>query len=99
MSVIVLICTIILIVAKVDCRTKTATPSIHSSRVVSTAEGLTSSCAVVEEGVPGCQDPGEANTYETLQVYNLNYITYKRILYSHDYYRPSIAFFFVPTTV
>ncbi|XP_022167787.1 uncharacterized protein LOC111031943 isoform X2 [Myzus persicae] len=69
MSVIVLICTIILIVAKVDCRTKTATPSIHSSRVVSTAEGLTSSCAVVEEGVPGCQDPGEANTFTTRTPY------------------------------
>ncbi|XP_003245743.1 uncharacterized protein LOC100574240 [Acyrthosiphon pisum] len=59
MSVIVVICIILLIVANVNCTTKTATPSIHSSRVVSTAEDFTSSCVVVEEGVPVCQDEDE----------------------------------------
>ncbi|XP_060870466.1 uncharacterized protein LOC132944926 isoform X2 [Metopolophium dirhodum] len=62
MSVIVVICIILLIVAKVDSTTKTATPSIHSSRVVSTAEDLISSCVVVEEGVPVCQDEDEDDT-------------------------------------
>ncbi|CAI6342724.1 unnamed protein product [Macrosiphum euphorbiae] len=61
-SVIVVICIILLIVAKVDCTTKTATPSIHSSRVISPAEDLTSSCFVVEEGVPACQDEDEDDT-------------------------------------
>jgi len=62
MSVIVMVCIILLIVAKVDCTTKTAMPSIHSSRVVSTAEDLTSSCVVIEEGVPVCQDEDEDDT-------------------------------------
>lgn len=90
-SVVVLIYIILLIVARVDCRTKTSTPSIHSSRVVSTAEGLTSSCAVFEEGVPVCQDPDEPNTYAILQVYSLDRITYT---HSRKYYRSSIAFFY-----
>ncbi|XP_060835060.1 uncharacterized protein LOC132918025 isoform X1 [Rhopalosiphum padi] len=59
----VLMCLILLIVAKVNCGWKAATPSIHSSRVGSTTEGFTSSCAVVEEGVPVCQDPIETNKY------------------------------------
>lgn len=70
------ICIILFLVAKIDCRTKTSAPSIHSSRVVSIAEGLVSSCAVVEEGVPVCQDPKEDNKYAILQVYSLNRITY-----------------------
>lgn len=74
MSAVVAICIILLIVAKVDCRTKTASPSIHSSRVVSTAIGLTSSCAVVEEGVPVCQDPEEANPYIMLYATRTPYL-------------------------
>jgi len=66
---------ILLIAAKVNCRWKTPTPSIHSSRVQSTSEGFTSSCAVVEEGVPVCQDPEEANeNVHMLQVYSLHYL-------------------------
>jgi len=66
---------IILITAKVNCRWKTATPSIHSSSVRSTSDGFTSSCAVVEEGVPVCQDPEEANeNFFMLQVYSLHYL-------------------------
>lgn len=66
---------ILLIAVKVNCRWKTATPSIYSSRVRSTSEGFTSSCAVVEEGVPVCQDPEEANeNFHMLQVYSLHYL-------------------------
>ncbi|KAL5239992.1 hypothetical protein ACI65C_007402 [Semiaphis heraclei] len=60
-SAVVAIFVILFSVAKIDCRTKISTPSIHSSRVVSTADGLTSSCVVVEEGVPVCQGPEEDN--------------------------------------
>ncbi|XP_015374364.1 PREDICTED: uncharacterized protein LOC107169207 [Diuraphis noxia] len=69
MSVVVVICVILLLVTKIDCRTKTSTPSIHSSRVVSTAKVLTSSCAVIEEGVPVCQDPEEDNKFATRTPY------------------------------
>jgi len=60
-------------VAKVDCTAKTATPSIHSSRVVSTAKDLTSSCAVIEKGVPVCQDEDDYDDdtrYAKLQSYS-----------------------------
>ncbi|XP_025191607.1 uncharacterized protein LOC112591889 isoform X2 [Melanaphis sacchari] len=57
----VVICIILLKVAKVNCKWKTSAPSIHSSRVRPITEGFTSSCAVVEEGVPVCQDPEEAD--------------------------------------
>lgn len=45
--------------------------------MVSTADGLTSSCVVVEEGVPVCQGPEEDNNkYAILQIYSLNRISY-----------------------
>jgi len=95
-SVVVVICVLLFLVAKIDCRTKTSTPSIYSSRVVSTADGLTSSCVVVEEGVPVCQDPDEEdNKYAILQIYSLNRISYILCIVVNDYYRASITSYFV----
>lgn len=43
-------------VVEVDCGRKVPTTLIHGSSAVS-AEVLISSCAVIEENVPVCQDP------------------------------------------
>lgn len=83
---------IILIAAKVNCRWTTTTPSIHSSRVRSTSEGFTSSCAIVEEGVPVCQDPEEVNqNFHMLQVYSLQFTLFIgfNVILDHQ---PSIFF-------
>lgn len=54
----------------IDCSMKKSTPLIHGSRV--STQGLTSSCAVVEEGVPVCRDPEPEDAIDILRYVKIN---------------------------